>query len=167
MSDEAIEWGDWGGEESAAATLLKPGDYTGKITVAMWGKADWAERKFPESGGRLLKAKVVIDAPEGYAEAWVDVPVVKALRWRVKRICEAAGVVGPSEDGPAWSPACLVGRRVSIATSVYTNERTGESKVQIDKWYPGEDPAPPADEKPKAKVSKNAKSHGGDDDIPF
>lgn len=167
MSDEAIGWDDWGGEETPAATLLKPGDYTAEIKVAMWGKADWAMKKHPDSGGRILKVKVEIDAPAGYAEAWVDVPVVKAFRWKVRRICKAASVEPPAE-GVMWSPACLVGRRVAVATSIFTNERTGESKVQVDKWYEGEDPKeapPPA--AAAAKKSRNAKNHGGDDDIPF
>lgn len=172
MSDEAIGWDDWGGEEQESR-LLPAGDYAGTITVAQWGHAEWAQRKHPGCGGHVLKVKVEIDAPAGYAEAWTTIPRIKERRWQFRSIAEAAGVDGPSKDGPPWSPAVLVGKQVNVSTSIYTNERTSESKVQIDKWHPGavkavsEKPAAkPAARTPKQKVEA-AGQGGQSDDIPF
>jgi hypothetical protein len=178
MSDDAIGWGDWGGEEQEAK-LLPAGEYEGTITVATWAHADWAASKMPESGGHILKVKVEIDAPAGYAEAWTNIPRVKNRRWQFRQVCASAGVEGPSKDGPAWSPACLVGRRVRVATSIWTNERTGDSKVQIDKWFPAESWTQPDAGQPKAEpaksVAKRTPTQKADaasgtipnDDIPF
>lgn len=168
MSDDALNWDDFGGEEQEAK-LLPPADYTGTITVAQWGHAEWAERKVPESGGHILKVKVEIDAPAGYAEAWTTIPRVKDRRWQFRLICAAAGVEPPSKDGPAWSPACLVGKRVFVTTSIYTNERTGESKVQIDKWLPAPaEPAKPAKAPPaRTPLQKADAAATQTDDIPF
>jgi hypothetical protein len=112
--------------------------------------------------------KVEIDAPAGYAEAWTKVPVVKDRRWQYRQICGAAGVPAPEKGGPAWSPSCLVGKRVLVETSIYTNERTGDSKVQIDKWLEGapQEPAKAAARTPKQKVEA-AGQGGSTDDIPF
>lgn len=175
MSDEAIGWDDWGGDEPVSR-LLPAGDYDGKITVATWGKAEWAERKYPESDGVVLNVKVEIDSPEGYAEAWTKVPRLKSRRWQVKLICKAAGVACP-EPGVAWSPASLVGKSVKVTTSIWTNERSGESKVQVDKWIEGEpretvvtgfaaEPPKPAARTAAAKVEA-AGQKGASDDIPF
>lgn len=176
MSDEAIGPDDWGGDEPVSR-LLPAGDYDGTITVAAWGKADWAERKYPESGGVVLKVKVEIDSPEGYAEAWATIPRLKSRRWQVRLICKAAGVAAPEPDS-AWGPGPLVGKSVRVTTSIYTNERTGESKVQIDKWLEGgpretvvkgfapEPAAKPAARTPKQKVEA-AGQGGQSDDIPF
>ncbi len=175
MSDEAMRWDEFGGDEPASK-LLPAGDYTGEIKVASFGHAEWAERKVPESNGKVLKVKVEIDAPEGYAEAWTTIPAVKSRIWQIRLICVAAGVDAPSKDGPEWSPACLIGKRVSVSTSIYTNERTGESKVQVDKWNPGALAAEQAkQEKPvKATAARTAKQRveaagqgGASDDIPF
>lgn len=168
MSDEALNWDDFGGEEQESK-LLPAGEYTGTITAAMWSRADWAAKKLPESGGRILQVKVEIDAPAGYAEAWVKVPCVKDRRWQYRQICGAAGVPAPEKGGPAWSPACLLGKRVQVETSIYTNERTGDSRVQIDRWLEGavQEPAKPAAARtPKQKVEA-AGQGGANDDIPF
>lgn len=175
--DDALNWDDFGGEE-AEAKLLQPGDYTGTITAAQWGHAEWAEKKIPESGGKVCKVKVEIDAAAGYAEVLVTIPVVKERRWQFRVICAAAGVMAPAKDGPAWSPACLVGKRVSVTTSIYTNDRTGESKVQIDRWHSADvDPAglPPASELVQSKPARRTAAQKADaapkaaapDDIPF
>lgn len=165
--DDALNWDDFGGEDTESK-LLQPGDYTGEIKVAQWGHADWAAKKLPESRGRILKVKVEIDSPAGYAEAWTTIPAVKERRWQFRAICLAAGVEAPSKDGPAWSPSSLVGKRVSVTTSIYTNERTGESKVQIDKWHEGAVPAAPAAE-PRAKQARRSAPPAPptNDDIPF
>lgn len=172
MSDEAIGWDDWGGDEQAKA-MLPAATYEGTITMAQWGKAKWVAAKYPDVNpeGRVLYVKVEIDVPAGYAEVIVTVPRQKDQMWRVRRICEAAGVSQPSKDGPAWSPAALLSKQVQVETSIYTNERTGESKVQIDNWLPL---GPVSQDAPKAAKGRAAKQkveaageRGSTDDIPF
>lgn len=171
MSDDAIGWDDFGGEDQVSR-LLPPAEYAGTITVAQWAHADWAAKKHPESGGKILKVKIEIDAPAGYAEAWTTVPVIKERGWQFRVICAAAGVEAPSKDGPKWSPAGLVGKRVQVMTKVYTNPRTDESKVEVEKWLPAEGAAKSEAVEPKAaepaKRSRSAQpATVNNDDIPF
>jgi hypothetical protein len=155
MSDDAIGWGDWGGEEQESK-LLPPGEYTGSITEAAWVIEPWAERTFPGSGGNMLKVKVEIDAPAGYATTITRLPRIKERRWQYRAVCGAAGVPAPSKDGPPWSPACLVGKRVQVLTKIYTNPKTDESKVEIEKWFPAESWTQPDAGQPKAEPAKAA-----------
>ena len=177
MSDEAIGWDDFGGEEQETK-LLPPGEYTGTITEAAWVFEPWADRTFPGSGGNMLKVKVEIDAPSGYATTITRVPRVKDRRWQFRLICAAAGVAAPAKDGPPWSPACLDGKRVQVVTKIYTNPKTDESKVEIEKWLPAaawEQPdavqtatAKPANvERAVAKPAVSGRPQLGNDDIPF
>lgn len=169
--DEGLSWDDFGGEDKAAQ-LLPPGEYRGTITFSAFGFQEWARTKLPESNGRVWRVKVEIDAPAGYAMVDTVVPVVKARRWQFRQISLAAGVEPPSPDGPPWRPDSLHGRQVTVTTSIYTNERTGESKVQIDKWLPGAvlTEVPPAvDPAPKSKPARRGPvaTPPAGDDIPF
>jgi hypothetical protein len=169
--DDALNWDDFGGEDQAEK-LLPPADYTGEITAAQFAHADWAAKKMPESGGRILKVKVEIDSPAGYGVAETTIPVVKTNRWKFRLISLAAGVEPPSKDGPAWSPSALVGKRVRVTTSIYTNERTGESKVQIDKWHEGAVQAAPSSRPAETRAKPASKPASkptmpANDDIPF
>lgn len=168
MSDEAIGFDEFGWGEETQAAALPAGDYTGTIKVASWGTKEWVSRKYPDQNptGKVLNVKVEIDAPAGYAEVWRAVPV--HMRYAIVSVCKAAGVEPPVKGGPAWSPATLLGREVRVSTSIYTNEQTGESKVQIDKWLPR--PATTAvDEPPAAKPARKAAAAKATspDDIPF
>jgi hypothetical protein len=166
---DTLNWDDFGGEDQAEK-LLPAGEYTGQITAAQFAHADWAAKKLPESGGRILRVKVEIDSPAGYASAETTIPVVKARRWQFRAISIAAGVEPPSPDGPPWRPDSLEGRRVAVETSIYTNERTGESKVQIDKWLPPVEAAPAGrSAETRAKPARRAPPPAppAGDDIPF
>jgi hypothetical protein len=62
-----------------------------------------------------------------------------------------------------------------VSTSIYTNERTGDSKVQIDKWFPADTwtqpdaGQPKPAEKPVARtpLQKADAAATKTDDIPF
>jgi hypothetical protein len=150
MSDDALNWDDWGFEEKASTAMLRPGTYRGTIKVAQWKKEDWVARKYPEVNpeGWTLTVKVEIDCPQGYAEAWKAVP--RHMRAAVQILCDAAGVEKPVKDGPPWSPSILLGTEVTCETSIYENPNTGESKVQIDRWV-----LPERSSKPAAKPAAN------------
>ena len=178
MSDEAIGWDDFGGEEQESK-LLPPSEYAGTITDASWVFEPWAERTFPGSGGRLCKVKVEIDAASGYATVITKIPAVKERRWQFRVVCAAAGVPAPSKEGAPWSPASLVGKRVQLITKIYTNPKTDESKVEVEKWLPAAawtqsdavvetaTAKPPMVERAVAPQASSARPRPADDDIPF
>lgn len=185
QTDEAIGWDDWGWEDQSGS-LLPPGDYDGTITVAQWATADWVKRKYPDQNpdGVVLRLKIEIENQAGYAEATRDIP--RHMRGAIVAACKAAGVEPPVKGGPAWSPVLLHGRPVRVETSIYTNPKTDESKVQIDSWImpeegvqaPSPEPAKRALEDEVKKESKARKTKAAaaeaapgatrdDDDIPF
>lgn len=184
QTDEAIGWDDWGWEDQTG-TLLPPGDYDGTITAAQWATADWVKRKYPDQNpdGVVLRLKIEIDNQAGYAEVWRDIP--RHMRGAIVAACKAAGVEPPVKGGPAWSPVLLHGRAVRIETSIYTNPKTDESKVQVESWImPDEfqaaspEPAKRDLESEVKKTSKARKTKAAaaesapgatrdDDDIPF